>query len=335
MFQFQNEEYLWFLLLIPFLIIAYNVLYWWKTKQLKKFGDLELIHTLSKDISKRGKIWKFIFILLAISSLVICIARPQFGTKYQEITREGIEIIIAVDVSNSMLTKDIAPNRLDKAKKSIARLISKLREDKIGLIVFAGDAYVQLPVTSDYASAKMFLSSIGPSIVPKQGTAIGSAIDLAVRSFNFNSETNKVLVIITDGENHEDDPVEAAEIANKEGIIIHTIGMGLPKGKPIPNTNGGGFMKDKSGNVVMSKLDEKTLRKIAAAGKGTYVRATNSNSGLDLIISEINKVEKTKSKQKEYAEYDENFIVFAWIALILLVLEILIFERKIFINLFK
>jgi Ca-activated chloride channel family protein len=228
-----------------------------------------------------------------------------------------------------MLTKDIAPNRLERAKKSIERLIGKMSNDRLGLIVFAGDAYVQLPVTNDYASARMFLSTISPDIVPKQGTAIGAAIDLAARSFSSDNQSSKVLIVITDGENHEDDPIAAAEAAAENGIVIHTIGMGMPEGKPIPGTGGQGFLKDKDGNVVMSKLDEETLSKIAAAGHGTYVRATNSNVGLDMIVGEIDKMEKSGSVQTEFSEYDEKFTLFAWLALVVLVAELLVSERKI------
>ena len=329
MFQFANEKYLWFLLAIPLLIVMYRLILLWRHKQLQRFGDIKVINSLMTNLSRTGRKWKFALMLFVLTMLIVALARPQFGSKLQDVKREGVELIIAIDVSNSMLTKDILPNRLERAKKSVQRLIGKLQDDRLGLIVFAGDAYVQLPVTNDYASARMFLATISPDIVPKQGTAIGSAIDLASRSFSSDNQSSKVLIIITDGENHEDNPVTNAEEAYENGIVIHTIGMGLPEGKPIPGVGGQGFMKDKSGNVVMSKLDEETLSRIAAAGHGTYVRSTNTNTGLDMIVDEINKMEKTSISQKKYSEYDEKFVLFAWIALVVLLVEILVSERKI------
>ena len=273
---------------------------------------------------------KVIIFSTAITLIIIGLAGPQFGSKLTEVKRKGIELIIALDVSNSMMSQDIQPSRLERAKQAISRLVDKLSDDRLGLIVFAGDAYVQLPVTNDYISAKMFLSSINPGIVPKQGTAIGSAINLAASSFSPQSETSKVIVVISDGENHEDDAVEAAKRATEQGIFVYAIGIGSPQGSPIPvsQDNPNSFMKDKEGNVVVSKLDEETLSKVAVAGNGRYIRATNSQLGLLPLFDEINKMQKTEMKEKIYSDYNDQFQYLFAFALFLLIVEFIILERK-------
>ena len=327
MFQFHNEEFLWLLLLIPGFILL-----WWvsrrnRKKKIRLFGDPQVVAGLMPEVSKSLRRLKVILLLSAFGLMVIAIARPRFGSSLMEVKRNGIELIVAIDVSNSMLTRDVKPNRLERAKKSVEKLISELQNDKIGLIVFAGDAYVQLPVTNDYASAKMFLSTINPAMVPKQGTAIGSAIDMAVRSFTSENQTSKVLVIFTDGENHEDDPVSSAKTAAEKGIVIHTVGMGLPNGQPVPAPDGNGFLKDNSGNVVMSKLDEAGLKNIALAGNGIYVRTGSSNSGIELISEEIGKMQQTTTTSQQYSDYDEKFAYPAALALLLLLAELFISDR--------
>jgi Ca-activated chloride channel family protein len=268
--------------------------------------------------------------MLALAFIITGLARPQFGSKLKKVKREGIELMIALDVSNSMMAEDIKPNRLDRAKLAISRLVDKLKDDKIGLIVFAGDAYTQLPITSDYNSAKLFLNSINTQIVPKQGTAIGAAVNLAMRSFTPDSKANKAIIIITDGENHEDDAVAEAKSAAESGMVVHAIGMGLPQGSPIPVLRNGQteYLKDGSGNVVVTKLDEATLEKVAAAGNGIYVRANNAQVGLNTLFDEINKLDKTEMEALIYSEYDEQFQYFFAIGIFLLVLEFLILERK-------
>jgi len=244
--------------------------------------------------------------------------------------------MIALDVSNSMLSEDIQPNRLEKAKRAIARLTERLSNDKIGLIVFAGKAYTQIPITTDYASAKMFLGSINTEIVPTQGTAIGSAIDLAMSSFSPDLESSKAIIVITDGENHEDDAVEMAKKAAEKKIVVHTIGMGLPQGGPIPIYNAYGqkdFKRDQSGQVVVTKLDEAMLQQIAAAGGGTYIRANNTEVGINNVFDEINKMEKTELESRVYSDYNDQFFYFIVAAFALLVLEFAVMERKN--NLFK
>ena len=268
--------------------------------------------------------------MMALSMFIAAIARPQFGSKLKKVKRQGVEIVIALDVSNSMMAEDIKPNRLERAKRAIDRLISKLKDDKIGLIVFAGDAYTQLPITSDYNSAQLFLSAVGPEMVPKQGTAVGAAISMAQRSFSPAAESSKAIIIITDGENHEDDAVSAAEEAHKAGIVVHAIGMGLPQGAPIPVATGGQgeYRRDREGNVVITRLDEITLQKVSAAGGGIYLRANTAQVGLDDLFDEINKMQKTEMEARTFSEYEEQYQYFLAAGLILLLLEFLLLERK-------
>jgi Ca-activated chloride channel family protein len=299
-------------------------------KALKRLGDSNLVGGLMPEMSRIRPLIKFILQLIAFSAGVIMLSRPQFGSKIEDVKKQGVEVIIALDVSNSMLAEDIQPDRLTRAKQAISRLVDNLDNDKIGLIVFAGDAYIQIPITTDYISAKMFLSAISPNIVPKQGTAIGAAINLGVRSFSPGEGKSKAMIIITDGENHEDDPVKAAEEASKAGIVIHTIGIGSTDGVPIPlMTNGRkDYLKDVDGNTVITKLDEEILKKIALSTNGNYVRASNSNIGLDEIYAQIKKMKKQDLESTMYTEYNDQFQVFAAIAMFLLLVDFIIMERK-------
>jgi Ca-activated chloride channel family protein len=331
MFRFGNPEYLIALVLIPVLIALYIFFRSKRKKAIKEFGNPELLRQLMPNASATRPGWKYTFVLIALAFLIIGIARPQFGAKLQKIKRKGVEIIIALDVSNSMMAEDIQPNRLERAKRAISRMTEKLTNDKIGLIVFAGDAYTQIPITTDYTSAKMFLSSINTSIVPKQGTAIGAAIELGMHSFTPESESSKTIIVITDGENHEDDAVEMARAAQEEDIIVHTIGMGLPKGGPIPVINANGqkdFRKDKQGEIVVTKLDENMLQEIAAAGGGKYVRANNTEVGINTIFDDINKMQKKELESRVYSDYNEQFFYFIAVALVLLIFEYMMMERK-------
>ena len=330
MFRFANGEYLWALLVNPLLTLFFVWSRIQRKKALKRFGNLEMVSQLMPFASRFRPVLKFSILMLALAFIITGVARPQFGSKLKKIKREGIEIVIALDVSNSMMAEDIKPNRLDRAKMAISRLVDKLKDDKIGLIVFAGDAYTQLPITSDYNSAKLFLNSINTQIVPKQGTAIGSAVNLAMRSFTPDSKANKAIIVITDGENHEDDAVAAAKSAAESGMVVHAIGMGLPQGSPIPVLRNGQteYMKDGSGNVVVTKLDEATLEKVAAAGNGIYVRANNAQVGLNTLFDEINKLDKTEMEALVYSEYDEQFQYFFAIGIFLLILEFVILERR-------
>ncbi len=330
MFRFAHPEYFWGLLIIPLLILFFIYSRITRKRALKKYGSEEMLNFLMPNISRSRPAYKFIILLVALAFIITGIARPQFGSKLKKVKREGVELIIALDVSNSMMAEDIKPNRLERAKRAIARLVDRLKDDKIGLIVFAGDAYTQLPITSDYNSAKLFLAAVNTEIIPKQGTAIGTAIDLAIQSFTPNEESNKAIIIITDGENHEDDAVSVASAATEKGILVHTIGMGLPQGAPIPITRNGqtDYRKDKDGKPVVTKLDEQMLEKISAAGQGIYVRANNSQVGLNVLFDEINKMEKTEMESRIYSEYDDQFQYFFAIGLALLLLEFLILERK-------
>jgi len=330
LFRFANPDFLYLLLLLPVLIVLYIINEFRKNRALKRLGNLEMVRKLVPEMSKIRPLIKFILQLVALSAGIIVLSRPQFGSKIEDVKKHGVEVIIALDVSNSMLAGDIQPDRLTRAKQAISRLVDNLDNDKIGLIVFAGDAYTQIPVTTDYISAKMFLSTINPYMVPKQGTAIGAAINLGIRSFSPGEEKSKAMIIITDGENHEDDPVASAEEASKAGIVIHTIGIGSTDGVPISVINNGkkDFLKDKDGKTVITKLDEEILKKIAASSNGSYVRASNSNIGLDEIFSEIKKMKKQELESTMYTEYNDQFQIFAAIMILLLLIEFLIMERK-------
>jgi Ca-activated chloride channel family protein len=330
LFRFANPDFLYLLLLLPVMVILWILNDIRKKKALRRFGNSELVDKLMPEHSRVRPFLKFVLQILAFSAVIIIVARPQFGSKLEEVKKEGVEVIIALDVSNSMLAEDIQPNRITRAKQALTRLIDNLDNDKIGLIVFAGDAYTQIPITTDYVSAKMFLNAINPDMVPKQGTAIGSAIELGMKSFSPGEGKSKAMIIITDGENHEDDPVSAAREAAKSGIVIHTIGIGSAEGVPIPVTVNGkrDFLKDRDGNTVITKLDEEILKQIAVTTGGNYVRASNTNIGLDQIFAEIKKMKKQDLESKMYTEYNDQFQIFAVIALFLLVMDFIIMERK-------
>ncbi|MFW5831411.1 MAG: VWA domain-containing protein [Prolixibacteraceae bacterium] len=330
MFRFGNSEYLWGLLLIPLLTVVFIWARIARKRALKRFGNESLLNRLMPYASKSRPVFKFILLMLALGFFIVGVARPQFGSKLKKMKREGVELIIALDVSNSMKAEDIRPNRLERAKRAIVRLVDRLEDDKIGLIVFAGDAYTQLPITSDYNSAKLFLNSVNTQVVPKQGTAIGAAINLAIRSFTPEGEANKAIVVITDGENHEDDAVAATENAVENNIVVHTIGMGLPSGSPIPVLRNGqkDYLKNNDGEVVITRLNEQMLEQIAAAGNGIYVRANNAQVGLNALFDEINKMEKAEMESLAYSEYDDQFQYFFAIGLLLILLEFVILERK-------
>jgi Ca-activated chloride channel family protein len=328
MFRFANPDYLYLLLILPILITLYIYAIVRKKKELKKYGNPELLAELMPEVSHKRRHWKFWLLFGAITVMVFVIAGPQFGSKLETVKHQGVEIMVCLDVSNSMLAEDMSPNRLEKAKQMLSRLTDGFVNDKVGLIVFAGDAFTQLPITSDYISAKMFLSSINPSMISSQGTAIGAAINLAVRSFTPNESSDKTIILITDGENHEDDAIGAAKNAAEKGIHINIVGMGQLNGSPIPVGSNNNFMKDKEGNVVITKLNEQMCQEIAAAGEGLYVRADNTNSALRALQTEISKMTKSEVDSKVYSEYDEQFQTLAWIAFLLLLVEFLMLDRK-------
>jgi len=328
-FRFQNPEMLYFWAIIPILVF----LFWYaeskKKEALRKFGDWNVIIGLMPNLSKNRPIFKFAFIMLALFFLILALSQPQFGSKLREVKKQGVEIMIALDVSNSMLSEDISPNRLSASKRAISKLVDKLRNDKIGLIVFAGDAYVQVPITTDYRATKMFLKTINTNIVPKQGTNIASAIELAAKSFTAEEGKTRAIIIITDGEDHEQKAIEAAQIAKEQDIRVYTIGMGGTKPVPIPLEEGSNeFKKDANGSIVMSKINEQILKQIALESDGVYVRANNSNSGLDLVFDEINALDKMELESNIFDDYEDRFQYLLAIVLFILVFDFFILERK-------
>jgi Ca-activated chloride channel homolog len=332
MFRYENIEFLNLLFIIPILIIVFVMVMRWRTKSISKFGKSRLVKKLMPMSSILKIRLKFILYLIAILSLIISIANPQIGSKMEEVKREGVDLMIAIDLSNSMLAEDLQPNRLQRAKQSISRLIDRLEGDRIGLIVFAGDAFIQLPITTDYSAAKLFLSTINTDIVPTQGTAIGKAIALGLKSFDMENAQSKSIIIITDGENHEDDAIEKAKEAKELDIIVHTIGMGSVEGGPIPIKSKNGrtkeYQKDKQGNPVITKLNEDMLKDISKSGGGSYIRANSTESGLNALFKEINKMEKNEIGSKVFTDYKDRFQWFLGFSILLLIIDIFVLERK-------
>ena len=328
MFRFAHPEYLYLFLLVPLLtgIFIYSKIL--RRRNINKFGTPDLLADLMPNVSIIRPQIKFYMQLFAVILLIIVLSQPQFGMKEDKDKRKGIEVMIALDVSNSMMAQDVQPSRLEKAKQVLSKLVDGMTNDKIGLVVFAGDAYTQLPITADYVSAKMFLSTISTQMVPRQGTAIGSAIDLSIKSFGTKSTTGKAIIVITDGENHEDDAVGAAKLAAENNIIVNVIGMGKADGAPIPVPGTMNFWKDKDGNVVVSKLNEQMCKEIATSGKGIYIHADNSNSAFRIITKELDTLAKSEIKSSVFSEYNEQFQSFALLALIILITDFFIFERK-------
>ncbi|MDD3911028.1 MAG: VWA domain-containing protein [Bacteroidales bacterium] len=330
MLHFAQPLYLFLILVIPFFYLLYALYRRGRNKRITKFGTPELVDKLMPERSKSIGWVKLTCFSLAWLFLMLGLARPQIGAKLKESDDKGSEIMIALDVSNSMLARDYSPNRLERAKMDIAHLVNRLHNDRIGLVVFAGQSFVQLPITADYVSANIFLNSISTSSVPIQGTAIGEAIETCAKSFSeegMAGKDNKAIIVITDGENHEDDAVAAAQSAREAGIRVYCIGVGTPQGQPIPMA-GGGLMKDKEGNIVVTKLDEPALQEIAKAGDGVYVKAGDAEFGLDVILDKIRDLSKQSYKALAFEEYDEQFMYFLAIALAFLLLEFLIGDRK-------
>ncbi len=329
-FRFADPGILYMLLIIPVLVFLFIVNNHRRKKARRQFGESELVKHLMPDFSQRRIIVKFLLASIALVAAILTAARPQFGSRLEEVKREGVEVIIALDVSNSMLAEDIAPNRLERAKQAITQLVNRLRDDKIGLILFAGDAYTQIPVTNDYLSAKMFLESAGTEAVSKQGTSLESAIDLGMRSFSPQNDKSKAIIIITDGESHEGDAMEKAEEAAENGIVIYTVGIGSPDGVPVPVTVKGkrDYLKDRSGNTVITKLDESILKDIATATSGRYVRANNTSLGLNEIYNDIGRMKKSETSSMMYTDYNDQFMIPAIIMFFFLVAELLVMDKK-------
>lgn len=328
MIQFAQEEYFLLVLLIPILFLFYGINRRIRKRRIEKLGDKAILEQLMPRASAvRGWI-KLSVLSVALFFFAVGLARPQLGARIKEVEGTGIEIMIALDVSNSMLAQDYSPNRLERAKLAISRLTDKLRQDRVGLIVFAGQAFVQLPITTDYVSAKMFLNSINTNSVPIQGTSLSDAINLAVKSFSSESaNSSKAIILITDGEDHEDDPIAAAKTAADLGAVIYTIGIGSQEGKPIPMEDGE-LLKDKEGNIVVTRLDEETLVNIAQAGGGKYIRAGNSDFGLETIVEQIRNMDRQAFSSVVFEDFNEQYMYFFAIALIFFILEFIITERK-------
>ncbi len=326
MLMFARAHFLWLLLLVPVILIGYALLRRARRKRMQRFGDEALVRTLMPSWSASKGWWRTVLFCIGFACFSIGLARPLLGAKLVERETKGAEIMICLDVSNSMLAQDYSPDRLSRAKLAISRIVDRLQGDRIGLIIFAGSSFVQLPITTDYVSAKMFLGNIDPQSVPIQGTAIGDAIVTAAKSFSVQSEKSRAIIVITDGENHEDDAVDAARQVAETGIRIYTIGVGSVQGQPIPMD--GDLLKDKDGNIVVSRLDEETLKRIASVGNGAYVHAGGEEFGLNPILDEIRKLEDERFNSLVFEEYDEQFMYFFAAALFFFVLEMLIGERR-------
>ncbi len=329
MFRFANIEMLWWLITIPGLVIVYIIYTKRKQRQLTEFGDPELVAQLMPDFSKTRPLWKFCILMVALTLLIIAAARPQYGQQEKNVKRQGIEVMVALDISNSMLAEDVAPNRLDRAKQMLSKVIDNMMEDKVGLVVFAGEAFTQLPITCDYVSAKMFLNTITPNLIQTQGTAIGAALQTAITSFGAEkSDAGRAIILITDGENHEDDAIAAAKKAQEMGIQVFVIGIGKPEGAPIPKPGTNDYFKDRSGQVVVSQMNEEMCQQIAQAGKGVYVRCDNTNTAMRALQQELDRIATADIETTIYADYNEQYQSFVLIALLLLAIEFFILSRK-------
>lgn len=327
MFRFENPAFLYLLIIIP-VIIVIRLLEMRKRKlKLKKFGDLSLLKQLMPDVSSSRKSLKFWLMVAALALLIVMLARPQMGTKISQEKRKGIEVIISLDISNSMRAEDVVPSRLDKSKMLVENMVDNFTNDKVGLVVFAGDAFIQLPITSDYVSAKMFLQNTDPSLIATQGTDLAGAIELSSKSFTQQDKVGRAILIITDGEDHEGGAIEAAEKARKNGIRVFVLGVGSTKGSPVPDGNGG-YMKDNSGQEVISALNEEMCKQVAQAGGGAYIHVDNTSLAQRQLNDELTKFQKGDISSVVYSEYDEQFQAVGILVLILLIIEMLILERK-------
>lgn len=329
MFRFENPEYLYLFIGMPLLVALYIYLNIRKRNDVKRLGVISTIKQMMPELSLKRSYLKFWLIFGVICAGIFMVARPQFGTKVENVDKEGIELMIAIDVSNSMMAQDVSPDRLTRAKQILSRLIDIRKHDKVGLIVFAGEAYVQMPLTADTQSAKLFLNTIDTDIVPVQGTVIGEAINLGVNSFSSDKDVDKAMIIITDGEDHEGNAYEAAAKAAEQGIMINVIGIGSPEGAPIPEGySDSRYKTDNDGQVVVTKLNEQMAMEIAKSGKGLYAHADNSNSAIRALEDELNDLQTKKSTSLTYSEYDEKFTYFAWFMLIILIVEVLVYDKK-------
>ena len=327
MFRFESPIYLYLLLLIPALVVIRYLCSRNKMRKLKRFGDPELLKDMMQDVSKYRPTVKFWLLLAALSALILAMARPQMGSRISSEKRQGVEVIICMDISNSMLAEDVVPSRLEKSKLLVENMVDKFVNDKVGLIVFAGDAFVQLPITADYVSAKMFLQNISPSLIASQGTDIATAINMAMVSFTQDEKAGKAIIVITDGEDHEGYALEAAKAAKDKGVKVFMLGVGSANGAPIKMRDGS-YLKDKTGETVITRLNEEMCKQIAEAGSGTYIHVDNTSEAQERLDIEIGKMQKGDISTVVYSEYDEQFQALALIALLLLIIEVCVLERK-------
>ena len=329
MFRFAHPEFLYLFIALPFVFAVYIYLNIKKRKDVSKIGTLDLVKQMMPELSLKRSYLKFWIVFTALALGILLVAGPQFGTKVEKVEKRGIELVIAVDVSNSMLARDVKPDRLSRAKQILSRLIDARKDDKVALIVFAGEAYVQMPLTSDTQSAKLFLNSIDPSLVPVQGTVISKAIDLGINSFSSEKGVDKAMILITDSEDQEGDAIQMAKKAAEAGIMVNVIGIGSVEGAPIPESQySNNYKTDAEGNIVVTKLNDQMARDIAENGKGLFVQADNTNSAMNALESELDKLQKKELGSLAYSEYDEKFPIIAWILLIVLIIEVCIFDKK-------
>lgn len=327
MLRFEDPIYLWMLLIIPILVLMRFIVWRKRKRNLRKFGDPSLLKEMMPDVSKYRPTIKFCLLLSAITILIFMIARPQVGSKISHEKREGIEVLIALDISNSMLAQDVIPSRLEKSKLLIEDLVDHFTNDKVGLVVFAGDAFVQLPITNDYVSAKMFLQNINPSLITTQGTDLARAISLSQSCFTQREHIGRAIIVITDGEDHEGGALEAAREAYKKGINVFILGVGTSKGAPIPDGNGG-YLKDNSGQIVLSALNEQMCQQVAKAGNGVYIHVDNTSDAQEKLNKELSKLQSGISETVVYSEYNEQFQIFGIILLLLLIVETILLESR-------
>ena len=327
MLRFEDPIYLWMLLIIPILVLVRFIVWQKRKRNLRKFGDPSLLKEMMPDVSKYRPTIKFCLLLSAITILIFMIARPQVGSKISHEKREGIEVLIALDISNSMMAQDVIPSRLEKSKLLIEDLVDHFTNDKVGLVVFAGDAFVQLPITNDYVSAKMFLQNINPSLITTQGTDLARAISLSQSCFTQREHIGRAIIVITDGEDHEGGALEAAREAYKKGINVFILGVGTSKGAPIPDGNGG-YLKDNSGQTVLSALNEQMCQQVAKAGNGVYIHVDNTSDAQEKLNKELSKLQSGISDTVVYSEYNEQFQIFGIILLLLLIVETVLLESR-------
>ncbi|UTW62121.1 VWA domain-containing protein [bacterium SCSIO 12741] len=331
MYRLENPDWLWALAALPVFAVLYLAYERWRKQKLRKAMDAHLVEHLIPLMPKHKLMTKFLLFSAAFFFLVIGLANPQIGSKLEEVKREGIDLIIAIDLSNSMLAEDLSPNRLDRAKMAVIQLMDQLHSDRIGLVVFGGTAYTQIPLTTDYSAAKMMLKTLSTDDIPTQGTAIGAAINQAVKGFDSQSKAGKAVVVITDGENHEDDAESAARAAAEQDIKVFTVGMGSVSGQPIPLYKNGrrlGYRKDREGNSIVTRLNEPMLQQIAAAGNGTYIHATNADAGLDRVFEELNSLETAEYGTKSFTDYEDRFQYFVATGLLLLLIEFFVSDKR-------